>query len=137
MKSHRSFKLDTSYHFNDKILEKVLNITDLGILLDHKLTFSEHILMMVNKANGVLGFIQRWSKEFTDPYVTKQFYISLVRPILEHGSIIWYPHFLVYVNLIESVQKRLLLFCLRGLGWNSFVLPSYESRFALTKLPTL
>ena len=64
---HRSFKLDTSYHFNDKSLEKVLNITDLGILLDHKLTFSEHISMMVNKANCVSGYIKRWSKEFTDP----------------------------------------------------------------------
>ena len=35
MTLHRSFK--------DKILEKVLNITDLGILLNHKLTLSEHI----------------------------------------------------------------------------------------------
>ena len=36
MTFHRSFKLHTSYHSNDKILEKILNITDLGILLDHK-----------------------------------------------------------------------------------------------------
>ena len=57
MTFHRSFEVDTSYHFNDKILEKVLNTTDLGILL--KLMFSEHILMMVNKANGVLGYIKR------------------------------------------------------------------------------
>ena len=71
-------------------MEKVLNITDLGILLDHKLTFSEHISMMVNKANDVSRFIKRWSKEFTDLYVTKQLYISLVSPILEHGSIIRY-----------------------------------------------
>ena len=86
MTFHRSFKLDTSYHFKDKILKKVLNITDLGILLDHKFTFSEHISKMVNKANGVVGFIKRWSKVFTDPYVWKQLYISLVRPILEYGS---------------------------------------------------
>ena len=78
-----------------KFLENVLNITELGILLDHKLTFCEHILMMVNKANGVLGFIKRWSKEFTDPYLTKQLYFSLVRYILEYGSIIWEPHFLI------------------------------------------
>ena len=75
MTFHRSFKLDTFYHFNDKILEKVLNITDLRILLDYKLTFSEHISMMVNKANGALGYIKRWSKECADPYVTKQLYI--------------------------------------------------------------
>ena len=58
MTFHRSFKLDTSYNFKDKILKKVLNITDIGILLDHKLRFSNHISMMVNKASGVLGFIK-------------------------------------------------------------------------------
>ena len=44
---------------------------------------------------------------------------------------------MIHVFLFESVQKRFLLFYLRGLGWNSFVLPSYESRLALIKLPTL
>ena len=108
----------TFYHLREKILKKVLNITDLGILLDHNFTFSEHISIMVNKVNGVLGFIKRWSREFTDPYITKQLYTSLVRPIFEYRSIVWDPHFLIYVNLIGSVQKRFLLFCLRGLGWN-------------------
>ena len=101
MTFHGSFKLDTCYHFSDKILEKVLNVTDLAFLLDHKLTFSERISMMVNKANSVLGFIKRWSKQVTDAYVTKQ--LSLVRPIFEYGSITWDPHFLIYVNLIETV----------------------------------
>lgn len=133
----RSLKLDTSYNFNGATLEKVTSIIDLGILLDHQLKFCDHISMMVNKANGVLGFIKRWSKEFTDPYITKQLYTSLVRPILEYGSIVWDPYFNTYINNIESVQKQFLLFCLRGLGWNSYVLPSYESRLGLIKLPTL
>ena len=73
MTFHRSFKLDTTYHFKDKILEKLLNMTDFRILLDHKLTLSESISMIVNKANGVLG------RNF--PYN------------LEYGSIIRDPHY--------------------------------------------
>ena len=115
-------EFDTTYHFKHKILGKVLNKTDLEILLDHKLWFPEYIAMMVNKANGVLRFVKHWSKEFTDPYVTKQLYISLVWAILEYGSFMWDQHFLINVNFIQSVQKRFLLFCLKGFEWNSFVL---------------
>lgn len=118
-------------------LEKLDVFSDLGILLDSKLNFIKHISLTVNKARGVLGFIKRWAKEFTDPYVTKQLYISLVRPILEYGSIIWDPSYKVYIERIESVQKQFLLFCLRGLQWNPLNLPSYKSRLALIKLPTL
>lgn len=31
----------------------------------------------------ILGFIKRWSKEITDPLVTKQLYISSVRSLLD------------------------------------------------------
>lgn len=137
MTFYRVNKLDTYYYVNGSILEKVYNITDLGILLDHKIDFRDHIALTVNKANGVLGFMKRWSKEFSDPYVTKHLYTSLVRPILEYGSIVWDPYYSVHINSIESVQKQFLIFCLRGLGWNSFALPSYVDRLRLIKLPTL
>ena len=88
--------------------------------------------MMMIKANGVLGYMKGWSKEFTDSYVTKQYIYYIIY------YWVWiYFFFLIYVNLIESVQKRFLLFCLRGLEWNSFVLPSYWRKLALIKLPTL
>lgn len=137
MSFFRMNHLKTKYLINNDELDSVESITDLGILLDNRLNFRSHISMTINKAYGVLGFMKRWSKEFCDPYVTKQLYTSLVRPILEYGSIIWDPCYRIHINLIESVQKQFLLFCLRGLGWNTHVLPSYESRLGLIKLPTL
>lgn len=137
MTFYRMNKLDTIFNVNGSTLEKVNSITDLGILLDRRLDFREHIALTVNKANGVLGFMKRWSKEFSDPYVTKNLYTSLVRPILEYGSIIWDPYYSTHINSIESVQKQFLIFCLRGLGWNSYALPSYVDRLRLIKLPTL
>ena len=81
--------------------------------------------------------MKRWAKEFSDPYVTKTLFTSLVRPILEYGSVIWNPQYELYINMLESVQKQFLLFCLRNFGWNYLNLPSYISRLALIKLPTL
>ena len=39
--------------------------------------------MMVNKANGILGFIKCWSREYTDLYVTKQLFILLRLDLLK------------------------------------------------------
>ena len=63
-------------------------------------------------------------------------FISLVRPILVNGSIIWEPGCAVHINSIESVQKQFLIFCLRDLGWNSYELLPYRTRLAMIKLPT-
>lgn len=127
------------YWLSGEILEVVESIIDLGILMDRKLEFKAHILTMVNKAYGVLGFMKRWAKEFSDPYTTKQLFISLVRPILEYGSVVWDPQYNVYIDKIESVQKQFLLFCLRNLGWSSDwrLFPAYPNRLALIRLPTL
>lgn len=119
-------------------LERVNSFLDLGILLDPKLNFNTHITTMVNKAYGVFYFIKRWAKEFTDPYITKGLFTSLVRPILEYGSVVWDPQYNHYVNLIESVQKQFVLFCLGDLRWNpAIALPPYSNRLSLIKLPSL
>lgn len=137
MSFFRGRNLSVKYILNGYSLDNLNIISDLGILLDSKLNFIQHISSTVAKARGLLGFIKRWAKEFSDPYITKQLYTSLVRPVLEYGSIIWDPTYMVHINSIESVQKQFLLFGLRGLRWNPLDLPPYTSRLALIKLPTL
>lgn len=134
----RSRVITSQYTLGGFTLELVNSFIDLGILLDGKLTFNSHIITTVNKAYGVLSFIKRWAKEFSDPYITKNLFTSLVRPILEYGSVVWDPQYDFYVNMLESVQKQFLLFCLRNLRWDpNLNLPPYASRLSLIKLPTL
>lgn len=128
---------NVGYYLGCCELDNVLTFTDLGILMDPKLNFIQHITLTVSKARSMLGFIKRWAKEFDDPYITKQLFTSLVRPILEYGSIIWDPSYKVHNTAIESVQKQFLLFCLRRFQWNPLSLPSYSSRLSLIKLPSL
>lgn len=137
MTFYRGSYINVNYSLENHQLERVFSIMDLGVQFDPKLNFIQHVSLTVSKSRSILGFIKRWAKEFKDPYVTKQLYTSLVRPVLEYASVVWDPVYMTHVNSIESIQKQFLLFCLRGLHWNPLDLPSYTSRLALIKLPTL
>jgi hypothetical protein len=68
------------------VLGRVSSINDLGVIIDEKTTFPEHVYVMVAKAFAMLGFIRRLSLEFRDSYTLKPLYTSLVRPKLENAS---------------------------------------------------
>jgi hypothetical protein len=44
------------------VLDRVSSINDFGVIMDEKMTFSEHLDVMVAKAFAMLGFIR-------DPFV--------------------------------------------------------------------
>jgi len=47
------------YSIGDTLLEETVVERVIGVLVDNKLRFSEHIAEKVNKVNGVLGIIRR------------------------------------------------------------------------------
>jgi hypothetical protein len=52
----RSFHpIIASYVLNERILERVYSMTDLGVILDSKLTFRELIDSVVNKGSAMFG----------------------------------------------------------------------------------
>jgi len=117
----------TRYFIGSSDLGRINSVTDLAVLYNHNLYFTDHIGIIVSKA-----------KEFEDPYTTKHLYIFLVRPILQHCSWVWSPQYAKYHDLIESVQKQFILFALRGLNWETHRnLPSYANRLRLLNLPIL
>ncbi len=71
-------------------LQKVEQETDLGLLIDNKLKFSDHTTKSVSKANRNLGLIAR-----TFTYLDKEMFLhlfkSLVRPHLEYATPVWSP----------------------------------------------
>jgi hypothetical protein len=64
------------------VLDRENSINDLGVIMDEKMNFSEHVDVMVGKAFAMLGFIRCLSLEFRDPYTLKSLYTTLVRPKL-------------------------------------------------------
>ena len=63
---------------------------DIGVIIDPKLSFEHHIAAKINKANSVLGLINR-TFEYKDPKTMVLLYKSLVHPHLEYANQIWAP----------------------------------------------
>lgn len=99
-------KLQTSYFIASNKLEEVTSIRDLGVLMDSKLGFSEHIDKITTDAYKSLGFILRCTRGFKKPAAIIQLYNSYVRNKVEYGSTVWYPNYKCHINRIERVQKK-------------------------------
>lgn len=130
--------ISSDYYIDGHLLSRTSSMRDLGVIMDPKCNFGQHIDQAIVRASRMLGFVKRNAKQFDDPFVTKSLYCSLIRPILEYASSVWNPHTAIQTNRIESIQKRFLLFALRGLGWSDpFSLPPYENRLLLLDMDSL
>lgn len=126
------------YKMNASSVNRVSSIKDLGLILDSKLKFTEHIATTTAKAYAILGFIKRNTQQFEDVYCLKTLYCSLVRSILEYGVLVWAPYHVTLCFRIEKIQRNFVRYALRLLPWNDpVVLPPYEDRCALIRLSTL
>lgn len=126
------------YSIDGFVLERVEQVSDLGVMLDPKLTFDLHRSMVITKANRQLGFISRISRDFSDPYCLKALYCSLVRPIIETASVVWTPYQLSWNIRIERIQKTFIRRALRQLPWRDPLnLPPYAERCRLLSMDTL
>ena len=103
---------------------------DLGVTIDDKLKFREHITQKVNIANRNLGIIFR-TFSYMDKEMFLNLYKSMVRPHLEYATQIWSPIYKKDKVILENVQRRAtrLVKCVRN--------KSYQERFTFLGLPTL
>lgn len=127
-----------NYTIDNKSIERVTNIRDLGVILNERLTFNSHINHIVSKAKSRLAWIKRYSKEFDDPWIIKRLYETFVLPIVEYASPIWAPEYKNHINKIESIQKQFLIFSFRKFKWSHrFELPPYKHRLLFFHMNTL
>ena len=100
--------LETTYSVAGIALREVSEIRDLGVTVDSKLTFSNHVNNIVSSATSTLGFVLRCSRELKNPVTLISLYNYLVRCKLEYCSAVWSPHHKNHCQRIESVQKRFM-----------------------------
>ena len=90
----------------DTKIERVSSFSDLGIQVDSKLEWSEHINIITNKANQRLGLVKRTLGYNTSQAVKVQCYKSLIQPLLEYCTPLWSNCSRKNVERLESVQRR-------------------------------
>lgn len=119
-------------------LERLNQVRDLGVILDSELNLRTHYADVISKANRQLGFIFKLADGFRDPLCLKSLYCALVRSILESAVIVWCPYSSIWVDRIESVQRKFVRLALRYLPWREHLnLPPYEHRCMLLGIETL
>lgn len=105
------------YCINNTILTRPNTFKDLGVTLDCKLSFVEHINLVIANCYKSLGFIIRNSRDFVNIESIKILYLAFVRSRLDYASIIWSPHFNTHIQNLEKVQRRFLKYlCFKGDG---------------------
>jgi len=93
------------YHMDQKELEVVEEEKDLGVLITNDLKASQQCTAACNKANRVLGMMNR-TIVYKSKEVLLNLYKSLVRPHVEYCTPVWSPCYQKDKSLIERVQHR-------------------------------
>jgi len=111
-------------------LERCNKVRDMGVIVDSKLSFSDHITEKVNKAYSILGIIKR-SFQHVDKVAFVLLYKALVWSHLEYANTVLSPYKQYLIEVVEKVQKRAT-----KLVHECKHLP-YTDRLKYLKLPTL
>ena len=103
---------------------------DLGIMFSRDFKFRSHIHKILQKANKVLGVINRTYK-YLDPNIMHLLYTGLVHPHLDYTCNIWNPYLLEDMRTIEKIQRRATKLI------PSFKQCTYKERLSALNLPSL
>jgi len=78
----------------------------LGVELDNKMNWKQQVENVRSKGTRTLNMVRRNFTKGTTAETRSIIYKSLVRPVLEYGSLVWDPHQQVRIQQIEAVQNR-------------------------------
>ena len=78
---------------------------DLGVIIDNKLSFKDHVAHATARANRMVGLIRR-SFDYLNERTFVLLFKSMVRPLLEYGNNVWQPLLKGLQSDVEDVQRR-------------------------------
>ena len=92
------------YTLGTNPINPVESVSDLGVTIDSKLKFKNHIHNIVSKANQRKSLTLRCFLSRNPSNLSRAFKIY-TRPLLEYSSTIWSPSYITEIIHIESVQR--------------------------------
>ena len=119
-----------SLKLNSVLLSRVFEHKHLGVVLNGSFTWSNHIEYIYRKASRSIGHISRSKHSFNRSTLIK-LYVTLVRPIIEYGSVLYDNLSIKDNNRLELLNRRSAIICsgaisrtetrslLGDLGWNT------------------
>ena len=138
----RTSPIISSYFLDGHQLDRCFNIRDLGVVLDSKLTFAEHVDSVMDKANRMLGLLMRSIQVSScarlpsfNPCAVMCAYKAHVRSLLEYGSVIWAGAAVTHLSRLERLQHRFLMWL--GAHTHSRVPMDYDSLMTHFRCPSV
>jgi hypothetical protein len=103
--TRRRTKIVSPYTIHGHTLSVEKTVKYLGVNINEKLSWNDHISQVTKKAHNTISFLQRNTSNC--PRDTKALcYTTLVRPLVEYSSVVWDPHTQTNIREIEKVQRR-------------------------------
>lgn len=133
--------ISTAYIIHGETLESVPSAKYLGLSVDAKLSFNNHIATITKKANNTRAFLSR-NFHRCPPEIKEATYKIYVRPTVEYASSVWDPHTQLNIRKVEQVQRNSARYVTGNYDWRSSVTsmlddlkwPTLESRRRQTRL---
>jgi hypothetical protein len=123
--SRKRCPLNVVYYLSDVPLQRVNEIRDLGLILDTRLDFHNHVNTICKSASKTLGFVIRTSSQFESSGVAMVLYNAYVRTKLEYGAIVWDPCEEKYSIMVEKIQRKFARWLYkRQYGYYPYLYPS-------------
>ena len=95
-----------NYKLGQDFIDYESSQTDLGVTVTSKLSWKQHCDKLVNKASSKLGLLIRTCHFTMNRKQKRVFYLTIVRSIFEHCSIIWHPRSSNKIAPFDAIQKR-------------------------------
>ena len=102
---HTSYCQNVTYHMNGVLLKLVEKIKYLGIYLNNKLSWHDHIDYICNKANRLLSFL-RWNLHCCHEHFKGYAYKQFLLPSIEYWCTIWDPYHLNDIYKLKIIQHH-------------------------------
>ena len=136
-----------AYTADGVMLDRRMQVRDLGVILDSKLNFACHVDATVLKAKRMLWLLIRSMKLLGSPRRVKfdckamlSAFNAHVRSIMEYGSVVWSGAAVTHLKRLERIQHSFLIWLACSSNQNSFNLscdhllqhfnvPSIKARF--------
>ena len=91
------------------LIQNVERIKYLGVTIDLRVTWTEHIDRIVLKANRVRGYVYRNFRKCSVDEKAK-LYKTLIQSITEYASTVWSPYYAKSIAKVESIQRHMAHF---------------------------
>jgi hypothetical protein len=104
--TRRRKTIEHPYSLENQTLETSEHERDLGVWISNNLTWQKQVLEQYSKANKLLGFVKRCTRNITSQSARRTLYLALVRSQVGHATQVWSPCTRELVSALVTTVRR-------------------------------